>query len=122
VSPRTLATLQAAGRVTLGSALAAAPTRAAGAWIGRDAERTGAQVLAVAMGTRDAGLGAGTLAALRRGDDVRPWLAAGIAADLADLAVTLRNAHDLPRPAVAAVAAVAGGSVLLGAWLASELD
>ena len=121
MSPRTLATLQAAARVTLGTALAAAPARAAGAWIGRDSARPGAQVLAVAMGARDAGLGAGTLAALRRGDDVRPWLAAGLAADLADLLVTLRSARDLPGPAVAAVAAVAGGSVVLGGWLASEL-
>ena len=43
-------------------------------------------------------------------------------ADTADLAATLRDRDALSPVAVPAVAAIAGGSVLLGAWLQRELD
>lgn len=122
VSPRSVARLQALGRIALGSALAVQPRFAAGAWVGGAADRPGAQVLSVANGTRDAAMGAGTVAALHRGDSVRPWLAAGIAADFADLVVTVRHRDHLPAPAVAGVGALATGSVLLGAWLYAQLD
>ena len=47
---------------------------------------------------------------------------AGVIADLADLAATLRHRDALPPLAVPAVAALAGGSVLLGAYLQHALD
>ena len=43
-------------------------------------------------------------------------------ADAADLVATLRARDDLPPLAVPAVAAIAGGSVLLGAYLQAALD
>ena len=43
-------------------------------------------------------------------------------ADAADLVATLRGRGSLPPAAVPVVAALAGGSVVLGAWLQRELD
>ena len=122
MSPRTLATLQAAGRAGFGAALVATPGLTAAPWIGSDARRPGARVLAIAMGARDAALGGGTLAALRRGDDLRPWLAAGLAADLSDLVATVASRRHLPSTGVAAVASLAASSVALGAWLYASVD
>jgi hypothetical protein len=43
-------------------------------------------------------------------------------ADLADLVATLRTRDHLPPLATPPVVAMAGGSVLLGAWLQAALD
>ncbi len=43
-------------------------------------------------------------------------------ADAADLVATLRARDALPPLAVPAVAALAGGSVVLGAWLQAAVD
>ena len=117
---RTLARLHALGRVAVGGAYVVAPGPAARAWIG--AESPGVRVLAVAFGARDAGIGVGVLRAVREGHGARPWVRAGVLADVADLVATLRARHDVPASAVAGVAAVAAGSAALGAWLARELD
>lgn len=122
MTARTLATLQAAGRVALGGALTVAPGLVAGGWIGRRARERPAQTLAIAMGARDVAIALGTLQALRAGHGAAPWLRAGLAADAADLVATLRARDDLPPPAVPVVAAVAGGSIVLGAWLQAALD
>jgi hypothetical protein len=122
VTARTLARLQAAGRLVAGGGLALAPGVVAGAWTGGVADKRDGQVLAIGLGARDVAIALGTLRALgsRRGAGV--WLRAGLVADAADLAATLRARDALPPHAVAAVAAIAGGSVLLGAYLQSVLD
>jgi hypothetical protein len=117
---RTLARLHALGRVAVGGAYALAPGPAARAWVGADGP--GLDVLAIAFGARDAGIGLGVLRALREGHGARPWVAAGALADTADLVATLRARRDLPALAVAGVAALAAGSAALGALLARELD
>jgi hypothetical protein len=122
MTPRTLAALQAAGRLALGAGIAAAPSLVAGGWVGAVADRAGGRVLAMGLGGRDVGLALGTAAALRGGNGVRPWLRAGMLADAADLVGTLRGRDALPPAAVPVVAALAGGSVVLGAWLQRELD
>jgi uncharacterized MnhB-related membrane protein len=48
------------------------------------------------VGVRDLALGLGTAAALTRGD-ARIWLAAGLASDVSDAAVSLRSARDVGR-------------------------
>ena len=123
MTARTLARLQAAGRAALGAGLAAAPGLVGGAWVGAPADRRPGQALAIGLGARDVALALGTLHALSapRGG-ARPWLRAGIAADLGDLVATLRARDELSPLAVPVVAAVAGGSVLLGAYLQAALD
>ena len=78
-------------------------------------------MLAIALGGRDVALALGTLRALSAGHGAGPWLRAGIVADLADLVATLRARDRLPPIAVPAVA-LAGGSILLGAWLQAAAD
>jgi hypothetical protein len=122
VSPRAIATAYALGRVGIGAALALAPGRAARSWIGDNAESPAAQLLTSALGIRDVGLGAGTLTALRRGGETRPWLQACAAADLVDFLATVRNRDDVPTAALIGVGALASGSAALGAWLATRIE
>ena len=122
MTARTLAGLQAAGRVLLGGGIAAAPSLLAGGWVGDVADKPGGRVLATGLGGRDVALALGTFAALRDGRDARRWVLAGMVADTADLVATLRARDSLSPVAVPVVAAIAGGSVVLGAWLSRELD
>ena len=119
---RTLARLQALGRVVIGAALMAAPGRTGGGWIGRDARRPATQVTISAFGARDLALGLGTAYAAGQGYGAGPWLRAGILADAADLVVTLRARDHLPPLAVVGVGSLAAGSAVLGLWLSRELD
>ena len=122
MTARTLARLQAYGRVALGGGLALAPGLVAGGWVGGVADKRDGQALAIGLGARDVALAVGTLRALSSGRGASGWLRAGIVADAADLAGTLRARDALPPLAVPAVAAIAGGSVLLGLYLQSALD
>jgi len=122
VDARTLARLHALGRVALGSGLAVAPGVFAGGWLGRPARRPATQVAIRALGARDLAIGLGTAYTAGQGYGARPWLWAGIVADAADLAATLRARDHLPSLGVAAIAAIAGGSVALGLWFSSQLD
>jgi hypothetical protein len=122
MTARTLARLQAYGRVALGGGLVLAPGLVAGGWVGGVADKRDGQALAIGLGARDVALAVGTLRALSSRRPAGPWLRAGIVADAADLVATLRARDALPPLAVPAVAAIAGGSVLLGAYLQSALD
>jgi hypothetical protein len=79
-------------------------------------------VLAIGLGARDVALALGTLRALSSRRGTAAWLRAGILADGGDLFATLRARDSLPPLAVPVVAAIAGGSVLLGAYLQAALD
>jgi hypothetical protein len=112
----------AGGRVGFGVVLTAAPLRLTRTWLGDDAERTGAQILARSLGARDLALGLGALASDR--DHVERWVLAGLVADAADLAATLAT-PSLPRRgrtlgALAAGAGVALGVAALGALRRSQ--
>ena len=122
MTARTLAGRQAAGRLLLGSGIAAAPSLFAGGWVGGVADKPGGRVLATGLGGRDVALALGTFAARRAGRGARRGGCAGLIADTADLVATLRARDALSPVAVPAVAVLAGGSVLLGAWLSRELD
>ena len=118
---RTLARLHAAGRVAFGGCLTVAPAVLTGPWIGAAADGAGGRVIAQAMGARDLAIGLGALRAAGKGRGARPWVLAGMLADAADMVATLRARGALP-PAAPLVAAIAGGSVALGAWLQRAVD
>jgi len=119
---RTVARVIALGRVGIGLVLLAEPKRVTTNWVGQDdGASPGATALGMAVGARDAVLGAGVLGALRSGG-ARPWVIASAVADLADLAGVLRVRDRLPGSSVAFVGAVAGGSALAGALAARQRD
>jgi hypothetical protein len=118
MSSTTLTRLFGAGRLVVGTALAAAPRAAAQTWIGGDAERPGAQVMTVAMGVRDAAIGAGVLRTAGT-DAGRAWVLAGVVSDAADLVATLR-AEGLPQAGRIGTAAIATGAVVGGLWLLAQ--
>jgi hypothetical protein len=122
MTARSLARLQAVGRLVLGGGLTVAPGRVAGGWVGGVADTRDGQALAIGLGARDVAIALGTLRALQTRRGVSAWLQAGVIADAADLVSTLRARDSLPPLAVPAVAAIAGGSVLLGVYLQSALD
>jgi hypothetical protein len=122
MDPRTTALQQAAGRAAFGAALALAPGLTARGWIGRDAARPGTQVVTTAMGARDLAIALGLAGAVRSGRGARPWLLAGVLADAADFAATVRARDSVSAVSVAGVGALAAGSAALGIWLARALD
>ena len=121
MTPRDIARAIAVGRLGFGAVMLLKPDAVAQRWIGPLGRRSGPRALAAAVGARDLALGAGVLAALR-GGGARPWVAASAAADLGDLAATLRERRALPAAAVAGVALLAGGSAAAGAWLSAQDD
>ena len=122
MTARSVACWHALGRLVLGAGLVAAPGPVAGGWVGGVADEPGGRAIAVGFGARDVGIALGELGALRSGRGVRPWLRAAMLADAADLVATLRARDSLPTLAVPVVAAMAGGSVVLAAWLHAALD
>jgi hypothetical protein len=107
-----LARLIAAGRVGFGVVLVAIPARLTVPWLGDDGQRPAAQVLGRGLGARDLALGVGALAVPNA--QLRPWVAAAIAGDAADLLSTLIAGDDVPVRGRIATAAVAAGAVVLG--------
>jgi hypothetical protein len=106
------ARLVAAGRIGFGVALIVTPGRVTGPWLGRDAGRTGTQVVSRGLGARDLALGAGALAVPQA--QLRPWVAAAIVADVADLMATVTAGDSLPLAGRALVGAVASAGAVLG--------
>ncbi len=122
VDAKQIATVHAAGRAVVGAALVIAPRAATGGWIGKDATRAPVTVVARALGVRDSVMGLGVLRTLGDPEAAKPWLAACVVADAVDLGATLAARDHLPKQGAVAVAVVAAGSVLVGAWLLSALD
>jgi hypothetical protein len=102
----------AAGRVLIGAALIAAPERITLPWIGRDARRPGARVLARALGARDLVLGGGALAS--SDDGLAVWLAAAAVADAVDFAATVAGGDAIPLTGRMSVGSLALGGAVLG--------
>lgn len=114
--------LMGAGRATFGAALLLQPEAIGRGWVGAVAGQPGARVALRAAGARDLILGLGVLLASRRGGPIRGWLEAGMAADLADCAITLGAFRDLPAVGRFATLAVAGGSAYVSSRLAATAD
>ncbi len=121
MDPRTLARGVAYLRVALGAGLVIAPARSARGWVGEDGTTPGAQVMGIAVGARDIAVAAGTLRALSRGEDARPWVAASVLCDAADAAANLSRRDALPATGAIGVTALAGSAALLGLWLLKDL-
>ena len=120
MDPTSLTRIQAAGRLTFGTAMMLAPERVAAGWIGsRDGGRAGVQLLTQALGIRDAVIAAGVLATTGASGG-RNWLLAGTAADAIDLAATVRARGSIPSSAAVGVSLLAAGSTALGLYLASR--
>src|SRR3954465_2775894 len=117
-------------RVAYGAALIAAPERLALRWLGPSAGTPPAQVPLRGLGAREIVIHGAAIAAATRDLPLRPFLAASVAGDPADIAATLprrrgapvagrRGRPDGPAPATLAVA---GGSALLTAALAAAVE
>ena len=121
MSPRDVARLIAAGRIAIGVGLLLAPGLVTRPWIGADAGRPGAKVLARAMGARDLVIGAIALQTLGNPQVASRWQKAGAAVDAVDLAATLAARRELPRGGVALVVTMATSGVTGQLWAAAGL-
>jgi hypothetical protein len=74
------------------------------------------------LGAREMLIHSGALAAALRGAPLRPWLAASIAGDVADIASTTAARAELPAGSAVATLAVAGASAALSAAVAAAVD
>jgi len=107
-------------RVANGAALLIAPGKVAGKrWLGPGAKAPAATVALRGLGAREVAVHGIALAALAKGDAVRPWLATSV---LGDLASTFASRDGLPDNSAVATAAVAGGSAALTAAVAATLE
>jgi hypothetical protein len=122
VDARAAAQSLAAGRAAIGASCLAAPELTMRAWLGADAGRFGARLLARALGAREVVLGAGALVAVARGTPVRPWIAGGAGCDGVDLTLTLHCRDRLPRAGVLLVGLLAGSGAALGTAAALALE
>jgi hypothetical protein len=101
-------------RLGVGVALVLAPGWAGRIWVGPGADGPGSKVFARALGARDVALGIKILTGLQKGEPVAHWVAAGFAADAADVAAThvagrhLTPGRRLAMPLVAGVVGAAG--------------
>jgi hypothetical protein len=110
-------------RVAYGVALLVAPGKVAGGrWLGPGARQPAATVALRGLGAREVAVHGIALAVLARGGAVRPWLAASIAGDLADIGAAFASRDGLPDGSATATATVAGGSAALTAFVAAGLD
>lgn len=110
-------------RVAYGLALLVAPGKVAGSrWLGPNAHQPAATVALRGLGAREVAVHGIALAQLARGNPLRPYLAASVAGDLADITAAFISRDGLPAGSPTATAAVAGGSAALTAVLAAALD
>ena len=91
-------------------------------WLGPGAHQPAATVALRGLGAREMAVHGIALAELARGGPVRPWLAASIVGDLADVGAAFASRDGLPGGSPAATAAVAGGSAALTAAVGATLD
>jgi hypothetical protein len=119
---RSATVLVAAFRVAYATALVVAPARVTQAWIGPDGGRSATQVAIRGLAARDAIIHVGMAAAALRGAPVRPWLAAGVAGDLSDIAATFASRSAVPGDSPRKTALVAGASAAVSAGVAAYAD
>lgn len=115
--PGALETVYGLGRLAFGAGLMAAPEKLGAVLIGDEARQPAVRIGFRIYGTRDVVLGLGTLRAVATEGDVASWLAAGIASDVLDTVVQLREWSDLPPskrlPGVLSALGAAGAGVAL---------
>ena len=119
---RRIAVVVLALRVAYGAALVVAPGRLTRTWLGPAGEQGATKVGVRGLGAREVLLHLGALGAALRGAPLRPWLAASIAGDVADITSTAAARREIPDQAPLATLVVAGGSALVSAGLAAASD
>jgi hypothetical protein len=122
MEPREMAIAQARGRIAVGAAFFLAPGLAGRTWVGGDAVRPSAKLLARAFGARDLALGLGVVIAIDRGAPVRGWLEASALSDAGDAVATLLGASAVPALIRPGVLALGVGSAAVAGWLAKRVD
>jgi hypothetical protein len=123
VSPARTAAVAVAGlRLAYAAALAVSPARTTRPWIGTDGERLATKVPIRGLAAREAAVHAGVAIAALGGAPVRPWLVAGIAGDVSDIAATFASRSAVPDGAAGKTALAAGGSAALSAAVAAYVD
>ena len=105
-------------RIAYGAGLILAPGRLGARWLGPASRTAPTQVPLQGLGARELILHAGALSSALRGGALRPWLAASVAGDLADVAATVIGRDELPAGSARATVLVGGGSAAIGAALA----
>ena len=108
--------------MAVGAAFVVAPGLAGRLWVGRDATRPAAKVLARAFGVRDLALGLGVVIAIDRGAPVRGWLEGSAMSDAVDFCASLLGGDTVPPLTRAGVLALGAGSAGMAAWLVRTLD
>ena len=114
---RGLAVGYALSRLAFGLGVMGAPERMGLLMIGEDASHAPVRISVRFYGTRDVVLGLGALRATLGGDDVRPWVAAGMAADMLDTVLQVIEWSDLPPGRRGPGVLSAAGAAAAGAWL-----
>jgi hypothetical protein len=110
-------------RILYGLALLVVPGKVAGdRWLGPGARQPAATVALRGLGAREVAVHGIALAELARGRAVRPWLAASVIGDLADVGSAFASRDGLPDGSSTATTAVAGGSAALTVAVAAALD
>jgi hypothetical protein len=109
-------------RVGIGVGALLAPGALARPWIGPDAYRPTAKVLARAMGVRDLALGLGVILALRHDAPVRGWVEGAGLSDAGDVLAALLAFGSLPRLGRWLVVASAAGGAAAAQVLAPAVD
>jgi hypothetical protein len=107
-------------RTAYGAGLLLVPDRLTRRWLGAGGRTPAAHVALRALGAREVLLHGLALAAALRGAPVRPFLAASIAGDCADIAATVASREGLPPGAAPATAAVAGASAAISVAIAAR--
>src|SRR5271165_5555927 len=108
------ASVLAAGRITLGTAVLLAPETVTSRWLGRHAAYPAVRYLARSLGARDVALG---IIVLQTMDDpeLGPRAQAACAVvDSVDALATVAARSDLPAAGALATVAVAGGAAVAG--------
>jgi hypothetical protein len=111
----------ALGRLAIGAALVVAPRLIGTSWVGEDASRDSAQVLARALGVRDMAMGLIALHTAAHPQVGPRWQRTLAGCDAVDLTATLLARRSLPSRGVAGVVALAGGAIAGELWAASKL-
>lgn len=124
MSPRTILTSIALGRLAIGAVLTAKPSSEVGAgWVGSaEAQRPTTSLLFRSVGARDMALALGTLGAMREGSRLRPWLLGATLADVVDLTATLGAGKAIPARGKASIVLLAGGAIAAQLALSRTLD
>ena len=118
----TIARSVAIARIALGIAAYLAPKKVMQAWVGGNADDPTTTVAARGLAARDIALGIGILGALEKGAPARGWVEAAAMSDAGDALATLLAIRDGSTPRTLLGLITSGGSALILAQAAQELD